>query len=791
MARQSFGKYEVLARLATGGAASIFLARQPGAAGFQKLVVLKTLLPERASDQDFVRMFLDEARLAARLQHPNCVQIYDLGRVKDVYYISMEYIFGETLWNLLTTVTRLKTPLPPHHVAAIVANVCDGLHHAHELKDKVGKPLNLVHRDVSPQNVMVSFEGQTKVVDFGIAKAETDRPPTVAGIVKGKFSYMSPEQITGNPVDRRSDIYSLGIVMFECLASRRLYRGDTPEEIARLILEHRAPRLRDVVPEVPPALDEICARALARQPNRRFQTASAMAGAFREFLDSIRYTGGAPVISRLMTERFGEMVSLRRKAYEAALSGDYDESFLCDALGAKPVRNIDLFPEEPSTGVVARQPGAPAGSAVAPAEAAATVPDVRHEGGESVGRRYRGPGWQVELSTGGLVAPEISVMEVDNLDAGQTSDSQQTRRGPKTAELMTTAQPTLDHDRTRIDGVELHVDASDQAFEASTFGRRGDVATDELPTELRPDEGAKDPFGDSTPFEDMARPLEAHPAPDDHPSRRRSRGLVPGDLDKTVHENEDEPADQLAEAEVGELDRGASVLSPPAAVIPIRDDEAPPRGASVEPPPAMDVEISDTPSDVPVFGSAAVYKPKSLPPLLPLDDERSAASTRAGGPTASPPREAIDESEGGAGPLPHPGSSSASRVVRRRSASAAAPGGLGPLVSPVRVRARSAMVRPSVPVKASPPPAVVGGVSVLSEGPAVPAAGSVHGGVPALSPVPADHDSAPRRFTLAAVLAALGFGLAIGIIVGLSIARLVVLSTPRAGTVIKIPDQEY
>src|SRR6267142_5602565 len=190
MPPKKFGKYEVLARLATGGAANIFLARQPGAAGFHKLVCLKTLLPERVTDSDFVAMFLDEARLAARLNHPNCVQIYDLGRVRGSYYISMEYIFGETLWNLLATVTRLRTPLPASHVASILANVCDGLHHAHELKDSNGRPYNLVHRDVSPQNIMITFEGQTKVVDFGIAKAETGRAPTIAGIVKGKFSYM-------------------------------------------------------------------------------------------------------------------------------------------------------------------------------------------------------------------------------------------------------------------------------------------------------------------------------------------------------------------------------------------------------------------------------------------------------------------------------------------------------------------------------------------------------------------------------------------------------------------------
>ncbi|MEQ9497955.1 MAG: serine/threonine-protein kinase [Deltaproteobacteria bacterium] len=345
MPRRSFGKYEVLARLATGGAASIFLARQPGAAGFHKLVVLKTLLPERAIDADFVAMFLDEARLAARLNHPNCVQIYDLGRVRGVYYISMEYIFGETLWNLLTTVTRLRTPLPPAHVASILASACDGLHHAHELKDPNGKAYHLVHRDVSPQNVMITFEGQTKVVDFGIAKAETGRAPTMAGIVKGKFSYMSPEQITGGEVDRRSDIFSLGIVLFECLASRRLYRGDTPEEIAKLILEHRAPRLRDVVPDIPLALDEVCARALARHPSKRFATAAQMAEALRNHLDEVRHNQSASATAKLLGERF-EGITDRRRAYEGALNGTYDEDEFLKVLDARAVRDLDLFPDE-------------------------------------------------------------------------------------------------------------------------------------------------------------------------------------------------------------------------------------------------------------------------------------------------------------------------------------------------------------------------------------------------------------------------------------------------------------
>ncbi|MEM7677911.1 MAG: serine/threonine-protein kinase, partial [Myxococcota bacterium] len=506
MARQRFGKYEVLARLATGGAASIFLARQPGVAGFNKLVVLKTLLPERASDEDFVRMFLDEARLAARLHHPNCVQIYDLGRVEQIYYISMEYIFGETLWNLLTTVTRLKTPLPVTHVAAIIAHVCEGLHHAHELKDKNGRDLNLVHRDVSPQNVMISFEGQTKVVDFGIAKAETDRPPTVAGIVKGKFSYMSPEQITGNPVDRRSDIYSLGIVMFECLASRRLYRGDTPEEIARLILEHRAPRLRDVVPEIPQALDDICARALARQPTRRFQNAHAMGAAIRDYLESVRFSGNATVISRLMGDRFGDLVDRRRDAYDAALVGDYDEAELCEALGASPVRQVDLFSDD--GGVSGIRTNSAAGRMVDAPEVAETMPEVRTPPSSSgqFRRRPGATGWQA------TIAPSRSASVPGPVPGPERPTEMVPPRNEHRSSRVAHPVQAAAEARTRVDGDRIGLEPG---LEPSPVPGWENISSGVSPEDTGPTRASlsslNDPFHESTPFDEMAQGLDIHP----------------------------------------------------------------------------------------------------------------------------------------------------------------------------------------------------------------------------------------------------------------------------------------
>ena len=668
MARQSFGKYEVLARLATGGAASIFLARQPGAAGFNKLVCLKTLLPERASDADFVRMFLDEARLAARLHHPNCVQIYDLGRVDNVYYISMEYIFGETLWNLLTTVTRLKTPLPPAHVAAIVANVCDGLHHAHELKDKSGKAFNLVHRDVSPQNVMVGFEGQTKVVDFGIAKAETDRPPTVAGIVKGKFSYMSPEQITGNPVDRRSDIYSLGIVMFECLASRRLYRGDTPEEIARLILEHRAPRLRDVVPDIPEALDDICARALSRQPTRRFQSALAMAMAIREYLDSIRFNGNANAIARLMEDRFGEVVARRRDAYESALTGDYDESSLFEAMGAKPVRRIDLFSDDAGPVLL---PDAvhdePPTRPVTPSGVIRTLPDPASQPASR--SRREGPGWQLELQDHEAAAQSVSVRPVADLTLAEESmDSDRTRL--MSEEVEPVVDEAANGGQTRVDpGVPDHDDSPWAGLRSAV-----DVSAELSTTGPFAIEESSDPFRDSTPFDEMAQALAEHPDPALAPSRRLSHVEESPELSTTVYDMDDETADMTAA-----FDAGSS-----AEVIPLREQD--PRGGGT---PIVSSRILPSVTDMPASSKVVV----SRAPSLPRADRRRMASRMDAAPSVVGVR--VDDAMRARTPTkPVPAFAPKARSTSR-SASSAGVVGLGPLAAgPRGAAARSFISEP-------------------------------------------------------------------------------------------------
>jgi serine/threonine protein kinase len=347
----TFGRFQLLARLACGGAANIFLARENGEGGQPNLVCLKTLLPERSDDPDFVAMFLDEARLLARINHPSCVKTRELGRYGDTCFIAMEYILGETLWALLATVPLQRAPLPFEELAGVISQICDGLHAAHELQDPAGRPYRLVHRDISPQNIMISYQGEAKLLDFGIARANTGRDATSLGVVKGKFSYMSPEQISGETLDRRSDIYALGIVLFESLACRRLYRANSPQQIARLILEHRPPRLREIRPEAPKALDEICHRALSRDPDDRFQTAQEMGDAIRANLGATTASSIHLKVAELLAARFPENSRVRQQAYQAALSGNYELSDLLKNLGGVPPTAMDLFSKPSSHGL--------------------------------------------------------------------------------------------------------------------------------------------------------------------------------------------------------------------------------------------------------------------------------------------------------------------------------------------------------------------------------------------------------------------------------------------------------
>jgi serine/threonine-protein kinase len=282
----TFGKYEFVRKLATGGMAEIWLARQTGMQGFEKPVVIKRILPHLSTDQVFVKMFLDEARVAACLNHPNIVQIYDLGCVEGQYFIAMEFVDGVDVSTVLKMGRTRKTPLKLRFTLRIVSQACEGLHHAHFLTDMNGQKLNLVHRDVSPQNILVSYTGNVKVTDFGIAKARGRSTKTTTGTLKGKFGYMSPEQIAGGFVDHRSDVFSLGIVLWEMLTYRRLFKRDNEAATIMAVASEEIPSPKRYWPKLPEELDRITMKALDRDIEKRYQTARELGNALEQYLAS-------------------------------------------------------------------------------------------------------------------------------------------------------------------------------------------------------------------------------------------------------------------------------------------------------------------------------------------------------------------------------------------------------------------------------------------------------------------------------------------------------------------------
>jgi len=303
---QQFGKYLLLKRLALGGMAEIWLAKQLGVQGFEKLVVVKKILEQFAGEKEFVSMFLDEARLAATLNHPHVVQIYDLGQEGVSFYIAMEFIAGHDLLSVLRKCKNAQLALPPALAARMLAGACDGLHYAHTRKDHRGNPINLVHRDVSPSNLLVTYDGGLKVVDFGIAKAESHSTKTEAGKLKGKFSYMSPEQIRAEPLDARSDVFALGIVLHEILVGRRLFKRDSELAIMQDILEGEVRPPSELRPDVPKALDEIVLKALQKDRKKRYASAQEMQLALEKYLASTPEPPTSFHVSQFMMELFSD-----------------------------------------------------------------------------------------------------------------------------------------------------------------------------------------------------------------------------------------------------------------------------------------------------------------------------------------------------------------------------------------------------------------------------------------------------------------------------------------------------
>lgn len=312
------GRYELLLPIAQGGMGSVWAARLKGTRGFQKIVAIKTLLPTVSNDPRFEQMFLDEAALASRIRHPHVAEILDLGEQDGLLYLVMEWVDGEPL-NLVLRAAASEGGLPFAAAVRLASQVCRGLHAAHELRDDNGKPLGLVHRDVSPHNVLVSYEGVTKLVDFGVAKATSRLIETTgAGQIKGKIAYMAPEQLRCEDVDRRADVFATGILLYLLTLGRHPFMGGTSSETVQHICGSRPARPRDVNGQYPRRLEQVVLKALSKNPDDRYETADKMARALDRALPAARNSSDEEISAFLRT-LFSERLDRRRRAIRHAL----------------------------------------------------------------------------------------------------------------------------------------------------------------------------------------------------------------------------------------------------------------------------------------------------------------------------------------------------------------------------------------------------------------------------------------------------------------------------------------
>jgi tRNA A-37 threonylcarbamoyl transferase component Bud32 len=309
---QAFGRYYLVDKIAVGGMAEVFKAKSYSEAGFEKLLVIKRILDHLSDNSEFVEMFIDEAKLSVELQHANIVQIYDFGRFGDNYYIAMECVEGKDIKGILRKLAQLRKLMPRELALLIAHEMCKGLDHAHKKANHAGEALHIVHRDISPSNIIVSYSGEVKVADFGIAKAESSAFDTKDGVLKGKYEYMSPEQASGQRVDHRSDLFATGIILHEMLTGRRLFKTDSDLKTLEKIKNAPVPPPSELNPSVPPELDRLVLKALSRDPDERFADCRAMQGAILEFLapqtpDSLRAS-----LQQFMTELFVEEIAGER-----------------------------------------------------------------------------------------------------------------------------------------------------------------------------------------------------------------------------------------------------------------------------------------------------------------------------------------------------------------------------------------------------------------------------------------------------------------------------------------------
>lgn len=357
---ENFGRYQLLKLLARGGMGEVWLARQAGMDGFEKLVVIKRILPHLAEEEAFVDMFLDEGKIAARLNHSNIVNIFDLGQEGEYYFLAMEYIHGEDIRRIWKQASRTGSALSPALACRIIADACAGLDFAHKKADQQGRPLHIVHRDVSPHNIIVSFDGGVKVIDFGIARARGRISHTATGTLKGRFEYMSPEHASGLDVDHRTDVFALGVVLWESLSGRRLFKRDSDTATLLAVSRCEVPSASSLNPQIPPELDAILFKALAARREDRYEDASAFRLALENWIVSSRQPASNAHLAAFMRRLYAE-----RLAKESSLGHPVIEEITKSKTGVASVQPPKAMSQSVEPKSRSRAPLLAAGAAVA------------------------------------------------------------------------------------------------------------------------------------------------------------------------------------------------------------------------------------------------------------------------------------------------------------------------------------------------------------------------------------------------------------------------------------------
>ncbi len=311
-----FGKYLLLERINVGGMAEVFIAKAFGVEGFERILAIKKILPTMAEDNEFITMFIDEARISVQLNHANIVHIHELGKFDAHYFIAMEYVAGKDIRALLEQYRRRREIMPTAQAVYIASKMCEGLDHAHRKRDARGLELGIIHRDISPQNILISFEGEVKIIDFGIAKAANRSQKTQAGILKGKFGYMSPEQVRGMPIDRRSDVFAVGVILYEMLTGEKLFVGESDFSTLEKVRNAEVALPSEFNPNIPEGLERVVLKALAREPEDRYQWASDLQEDLMRFLLAGDHIYSAKHLSAFLTEAFSEDVAREAERME-------------------------------------------------------------------------------------------------------------------------------------------------------------------------------------------------------------------------------------------------------------------------------------------------------------------------------------------------------------------------------------------------------------------------------------------------------------------------------------------